>query len=265
MSILITIIFGVISALFLVMAVFLLKGKWSFLIAGYNILDEKEKRKYDHKALCHFIGGLMLVFAFATALFPMGIYFETPSLLYGGIGLIFGGAIGTIIYANTGNRFRRKNTPEATDSLGNDKTKKTTKAVKISIIIIVAVVLIGVGGVLVYGLKEPKVNVFNDTIHIEALYGLDIEFSEVTKVSLIEKSANELGVGRRVNGVSGFGETVQGHFRSDSLGETLLFVHLNASPTIQIERNNGKDIYLSFRTSEKTQNLFNEINNAITQ
>lgn len=130
-------------------------------------------------------------------------------------------------------------------------------------IIIAVIVIITVGVVLIYGAQEPRVTVFDNSVQIKAMYGLTIDFSNITNVSLIEKSMREIGnVGIRVNGADTFG-TLQGHFKSDTLGETLLYVRSNSSPTIQIERDNDKDIYLSFNSSEKTIMLFNELNTAI--
>jgi hypothetical protein len=129
-------------------------------------------------------------------------------------------------------------------------------------IVITVVVLVAVGAVVIYGAKEPEVVVFDNRVQIKAMYGLTIDFSDITEISLLENSMSEMDVGVRVNGADTFG-TLQGHFKSDTLGETLLFVHLNSSPTIRIERNNDKDIYLSFSNGEKTIMLFNELNTAI--
>jgi len=142
--------------------------------------------------------------------------------------------------------------------------KANTKIGIISIIITI-IVLIAVSAILIYGAKEPEVRVFADSVQIKAMYGLTINFSDITDVSLIENSMREIGdVGIRVNGADTFG-TLQGHFKSDTLGETLLFVRLNSSPTIRIERDNGKNIYLSFSSEEKTLTLFNELNTAISR
>ena len=90
------------------------------------------------------------------------------------------------------------------------------------------------------------------------MYGLTIDFSDITNMSLIEKSMGEMDVGRKVNGANGFG-ILQGNFQSEALGETLLFVRVNSSPTLRIERDHGKDVYLSFSSGEKTMLLFDEL------
>jgi len=131
-------------------------------------------------------------------------------------------------------------------------------------IIIAVIALIAVSFVIIYSMKEPEVVVFDNRVQIKAMYGLTINFSDITDVSLLESSISKVDAGSRMNGADTFG-TLQGHFKSDTLGETLLFVHLNASPTIRIERNNDKDIYLNFSSSEKTNILFNELNTAINR
>jgi len=125
-------------------------------------------------------------------------------------------------------------------------------------IIVAVVVLVVVGVALVYSVSEPEVTVFDSSVQIKAMYGLTIDFSDITDICLIESSMGGLDVGRRVNGADVFG-VLQGHFKSDTLGETLLFVRLNSSPTIRVERGNGKDVYLSFSSGEKTMTLFNEL------
>jgi len=50
----------VFATLFLVIGIFLLCGKGSWLIAGYNTASEEEKAKYDKKKLCKGTGGVTL-------------------------------------------------------------------------------------------------------------------------------------------------------------------------------------------------------------
>jgi hypothetical protein len=52
---------------------------------------------------------------------------------------------------------------------------------------------------------------------------------------------------------------LKGHFESDALGDVLLFVQSQSSPTTWIERSAGEDIYLSFRDGERTEQLYREM------
>ena len=90
-----------------VLAVILLRGKGANLIAGYNTMSEREKKKYDAESLSRFMGKILL---------PIGIL--TPCVALGGIyeirwlgGAYTGGVIllvaFALIYCNTGNRFRK--------------------------------------------------------------------------------------------------------------------------------------------------------------
>lgn len=91
------------------------------------------------------------------------------------------------------------------------------------------------------------------------MYGLNIDFSEVTNISLIEKSMSDIGIGIRTNGYGGMGRALKGDFKSDTLGETLLFVQTKSSPTIKIERTDKKDVYISLYNSESTEQLYREL------
>jgi len=101
------VIVGVMGILLIVMSIFLLAGKASFLIAGYNTMSKEEKSKYDEIALSKFIGKILL---------PMGIL--CPGVAIAAIfniswfhvlfmAVTFGLSIFALIYCNTGNRFRK--------------------------------------------------------------------------------------------------------------------------------------------------------------
>jgi hypothetical protein len=192
---------------------------------------------------------------------PIGTYFEVSWLIQCGGVIIPIVAIAAVIYANTGNRFHKKDGAKMS-SVFERKNQKTSKANKIVPIVFAMILLIVVGGVLLYCEKEPAINVSDSQIQIKAMYGVDIDFSDVTNVSLIEESMKDIGIGSKVNGFDGI-RTFKGHFKSDSLWETLLFVQSNSSPTIRIERNNEKDIYISFRAAEKTERLFDELTTVV--
>jgi len=100
--------FGSVSVLFVILALFLLNGKGTFLISGYNTLSKEQKAKYDEKALCRFIGWLLIIIALAMLFFPVGLYLDIIWFAYCGIGVILISVFGAVIYLNTGNRFRKQ-------------------------------------------------------------------------------------------------------------------------------------------------------------
>ena len=95
-------------ALFVVLGILFFKGKGTFLIAGYNTSSREKRAKYDEKALCRFMGKLMFGCAGCSAVIAMGTALEQMALVWLGIILMILICFAAVIYANTGNRFKRK-------------------------------------------------------------------------------------------------------------------------------------------------------------
>ena len=100
------VLIGIIVLLFCLSIVFF-NGKGSFLIAGYNTKSKEGKEKYDVKALCRYMGKLLLVIIFFMLFILWGVYLEKKWLIITAsiamsIVLVF-----AVIYLNTGNRFEK--------------------------------------------------------------------------------------------------------------------------------------------------------------
>ena len=99
------IIMSALAVCFLVMGIFLWQGKGAWMIAGYNTSTKQEQKKYDTKALCRFVAKLLWL---TTALLVV-ICFAKNSLTVICLSLVYIIFIfGAVIYANTGNRFKKK-------------------------------------------------------------------------------------------------------------------------------------------------------------
>lgn len=140
-----------------------------------------------------------------------------------------------------------------------DSDSDTSKAVIFFIILLSAIIFITIGALFINGEKDANVSILDDRIQIKAMYGFDIYLSEVADISLLEKSMKEIGTGKRTNGYGGFGEALKGNFRSDTLGEIILFVQSKSSPTIKIERIGKKDVYISLSNGDSTIQLYREL------
>jgi len=185
------------------------------------------------------------------------------SILIGVILLVIICIPGTIALVIAYNRIYKKYRSTSTTHQINNSTSKTPKSVTIAIIAFVGIIIVVVGTMEYYGLKDPAVNILDNSIQIKAMYGENINFSEITSISLIDKSMDDIGVGRRTNGYGGFGETLKGNFESDINGKTLLFVQSKTSPTIKIESMDKKDVYISLRDGTDTAQLYRELISAI--
>jgi len=102
-----SIICGIIGGGMFILSLIMLTGRGSFLIAGYNTMPESEKEKYDAVALSKFIGKILLPIAILTIL--VGIEILLQLWWFWVIwGVSFTALIVfAIVYANTGNRFKK--------------------------------------------------------------------------------------------------------------------------------------------------------------
>ena len=258
------IITGIVVVPFFVMAIFLLNGKGSFLIAGFNTMDPKDKATYDEKALCKAVGKLMLVLAALALSFPLAMQLDAPWLFWVSFVLFMVVIFGFAIYANTGNRFRVAVDPDA--PAGAKEKVPMTRGKKVLLFICIAVsvqVCIGAGVMIYLGERDPVVSVLDGFVKISGLYGTEIRYDRIDEIILVEKSMRDIGIGSRTNGYSTTGLALKGNFSSQEHGQQLLFVYSSSSPTIQIIRKSGADIFISFRESELTVETYNKLASAL--
>lgn len=81
--------------------------KWSFLIAGYNTSSEEEKDKYDEDALCMAMGKLLFMLGGITFISSLGSLLQISWLINFSWILFSITVIAFVIYANTGNRYKK--------------------------------------------------------------------------------------------------------------------------------------------------------------
>ena len=136
----------------------------------------------------------------------------------------------------------------------NMKRRQTAVSLFAAAAAIIAIVML-----LMSGGKEPDIAVADGVITIGGMFGTAIDISDVRAVRILERSMKEIGTGRRINGYGGFDGTLKGHFSSDELGDIILYVKSSAAPTIWIARNEGKDVYISFKDAGKTRALYTEL------
>jgi len=149
---------------------------------------------------------------------------------------------------------------------GMQPMDKSTKLLAYVSIGIMAVTLVGVALMFVAGELEPGVSISDDSLRITGMYGIRVNYSEITSVTLIDQSMDEIYGGggvSRTNGYGGPGQTAKGHFSSSALGSHRLYAQTKTSPTIHIQRN-AADIFISFRDSERTQQLYRELVTALS-
>ena len=100
------VVFGFVLAFLLFFAILLLTGKVDIgFISGFSTMSEEKREKYDEKAVCRFVGWLMIAVCFGLFLIPIGTYFKIKWLVYFGRAFTFVILIVGCIYVNTSKRF----------------------------------------------------------------------------------------------------------------------------------------------------------------
>lgn len=99
---------AVLAAIFIVLGVVFCRGKGAFLIAGYNTSAKSEREQYDERALCRFMGRSMFVLAACQLIGVTSAFFDSMIPFWIGIALTLIVVFVMIVYANTGNRFKKK-------------------------------------------------------------------------------------------------------------------------------------------------------------
>ena len=246
-----------------IMAIVLIKGKGAWMIAGYNTMSKAEKETYNEKALCRFVGWLLLGIVLCVLLTFAGSLLQIRWLSHAWIFAVFG-SISAVIYLNTSKRFLKN--PDAKTTAADTKKQAPLRLSKKTVILIAIVLipLIPLGIMFYYGEREPRVNIHEGGIEISAIYGLHLDFAAISEISLVESGMHEIGVGQRTNGYSGFGDTLKGHFQSRHHGGVLLFVRADSAPTIHITRGGGPDVFISFRNEAATRALYAEMAGAFS-
>ena len=142
----------------------------------------------------------------------------------------------------------------------NEKLPRTfiQKIAFVTVIAVVVLAIVGSGALVMIGEREPRVAVYEESIRIRAMFGTRIDIDDIEDVILIHQSMRDIGAGRRRSGYNG--RAWRGRF---SVG--LVYVRPNASPTIHIVRNDGHDVFISFRDEMRTKSLFAEIVQAVNR
>lgn len=89
-----------------VMSIFLILGKGAHLISGYNTMPTWEKKRFDEKALCKFVGKILLPIGILMPLISIGAILKIGWIVsaYGVLVVVL--VIFAVIYCNTGGRFK---------------------------------------------------------------------------------------------------------------------------------------------------------------
>jgi hypothetical protein len=122
----------------------------------------------------------------------------------------------------------------------------------------VVLVLVGVGGLMVYSSRPPQVTIDDMGMVIEGMYGESYTWGEIRTVTLLEELPE---VRMKTNG-SALGPHLKGHFRVADHGGVLLHVDTRTPPYILIQTEEEKVIF-NLPSSIDTMDLYRELDDSI--
>ena len=143
--------------------------------------------------------------------------------------------------------------------------KSNTRPGKYGIYITIIVLAI-VGIMLLWGDQPTSVTIRDETVKIDGMYGIEIPFSDIATVELIEQDIRTIAPDRvRTNGFDGFGGMLKGYFQSKELGPFMLFVDSSAPSVILIERKQNENVYIGFADAQETRDTYDFIKMALQE
>lgn len=242
---------GPIGLLLVLLGLIVRTGRAAWLVNnGWRYLTPEQKATFDQVMLFKFIGFITIVsgllLTLAAALFLLQLAWLPFTLISVGIIMLAAGNM----YAIKSSRFRRP---------GSMPIKFYTMRKRSSIIaaVLTFVIMLGVGILVFASLRPPNVQINQDSLQVTGLYGVTINFEEITSLTLVEESMRDIGPGMRLNGTSA-GGTLRGIFTAGRL-----FVqNAGEGPTIRIT-SPADTVFISLSESASTRRLYEDLTRAM--
>ena len=253
-------VFVGIGLLFILIAVVVGVFKQTWLIAGVNTMPKEKLAKIDLDYLGKYFGlfsgifgGIVLISPFIFAYLNIMKYF--PGFF---IVATLGFCAFAILYFNVFKRKRIYNkNPGQTEAVPQrmDISLKNWRIITPVAIVIVTTVTIMV--MFYFSYNDPKIKFDSTSFKLKGVYGVNISFTEISKVDTIvwrEMPA----ILRRTNGFS-FSKVNRGYFRTSDGEKTHLSITRGISPVIRIVERNGSVYYINRKNVSETRQIFNKL------
>ena len=211
--------------------------KWHFLIAGYNTMPKDKRQEVDVEGL----GRLMGIYSYING----GVFILSAFIYSLGFELAL---ISAVIFTLIATIFLIIRAQKYGGNLSKGPYKYKSGGVVISVISLIVVLA------LFYSTMQPtRVNLLEEGLEIEGIYGGLYHWEEIEEVHLLEKMPK---IKRRTSGAA-VGSHLKGHFSSE-IGPVKLFVNKNLPPFILLETA-GRDVIFNMGSPDETLRIFDEI------
>lgn len=228
-----------VAGLFIFMGIGIKYFRWYFLISGYNTMSKKQKENVDTEGLGKLMGNFS--FVMAALILISGIAQRNGYRLLTLISLLSIVPL-TIFLIILAQKYDH-----------NTMTKSDKAEMKVGIGLIIVTGLL-VSTMLIYGAREPKVEVISNKIIINGMYSSSINKEDIREISLQDTIPKVL---KKTNGFD-FGYILRGNFTLEEIGVAKIYIRENKAPYIVIKTEN-KYYIINYKDSNKTIELYNKL------
>lgn len=228
-----------VAGLFIFMGIGIKYFRWYFLISGYNTMSKKQKENVDTEGLGKLMGNFS--FVMAALILISGIAQRNGYRLLTLISLLSIVPL-TIFLIILAQKYDH-----------NTMTKSDKAEMKVGIGLIIVTGLL-VSTMLIYGAREPKVEVISNKIIISGMYSSSINKEDIREISLQDTIPKVL---KKTNGFD-FGYILRGNFTLEEIGVAKIYIRENKAPYIVIKTEN-KYYIINYKDSNKTIELYNKL------
>jgi len=231
------IVYVLVGMLIAILGIAINRFKMYCLVSGYNLMNEKNKNKFDIKSYTNFqekiflIGGLLIVVSSLLCYYLNNMYIL--DILF--ISIILMIVIALFVYSN------------------KCCVSKSINRLKYYVLFIC---LFLAGAMLYLGLKSPKYFVEDGYLRTNGLYSLQVKIDNIESINLLNRIPEDIT--NRVNGFSLMGVR-KGYYISKSYGKVKLLVNSKASNCIYVKTKDGKNYLFSDINNRKTKLLLEKI------
>lgn len=226
-----------IGLLFVSIGFILTENNAKYLLSGYNMMSEEDRKDVDIKAYILYFRNFHIFLGISlTVLGTFLVYFVSESA--GGIFLTVYPIVAYIYFISTSSKYSR----------GLSKKRNKTG------IIILIGVLLCVVGLLGYGFKENKMIIDSESITFNGSYGETLTEAEIQSIELVNQLPE---ITLRTNGFA-LGAVNKGYFKTKDGEIVKLILNSDNKPVILFTKIDGKKIYYSAK-DEPNELVLNEI------
>ncbi len=224
------------SLLFIAIGFIVTENNAKYLLAGYNTMSEKERKKVDIKSYIPYFKKFHITLGISFLVLGYGINLINKNTA--GIFLVLYPTLAYIYFAVASSKF---------------SGGLNTRFNKIGLFIIVSA-FIFIVGFLAYGFKENKILFDSQKIEIKGNYGETLQIDQIKKIEI----KNELPkITLKTNGFA-LGDVKKGYFKTEN-GEVIkLILNSAQKPYILFTKSNGKKVYYSAK-KKSNREILNEI------